>query len=136
MSDDLIARAKAASEGFVVPESWGEAVELEEGGGVFIGRYRGVESSSRGPVYLFWDEGQQPRFFWPAYRLKLGMDRESPSLGDTVCVYRDANYETQYDDPGEASGLAYGVAVESNDAPLPETPATGDEPAADDDLPF
>ena len=41
MSEDLIARAKASSEGFVIPETWGEVVELEEGGGVFVGRFRG-----------------------------------------------------------------------------------------------
>ena len=46
------------------------------------------------------------------------------------------NYKTQYDDDGEASGLAYGVAVEKNDAPLPELPSTADQPAANDDIPF
>ena len=29
MSDDLIARAKENSEGFVVPDHWGDVVELE-----------------------------------------------------------------------------------------------------------
>jgi hypothetical protein len=130
MSDDLIARAKASSEGFVVPEHWGEAVELEEGGGVFVGRYRGVETDSRGePVYLFWDEENKLRFFWSAYRLRQGVEREKPALGDTVGVFRDDNYETKYDDPGEPTGIAYGVASEKNDAPLPET-------NDDDDLPF
>lgn len=137
MSEDLVARAKAASEGFVVPASWGEVVELEEGGGVFVGRYRGQEEDARGkPVYLFWDEANEPRFFWHAYRLEQGMVREDPSLGDTVCVFRDENYTTRFDDEGEASGIAYGVAVEPNDAPLPETPSTADEPAADGDIPF
>jgi hypothetical protein len=127
--DDLVARAKASSEGFVVPESWGEAVELDEGGGVFVGRYRGVETDTRGEsIYLFWDEENKPRFFWHAYRLKLGMEREKPTLGDIVCVFRDDNYETRYDDPGEPTGIAYGVASETNDAPLPG--------ADDDDTPF
>ena len=54
------------------------------------------------------------------------MEREEPSIGATVCIYRDGNYTTQHDDPGEASGLAYGVAVEANDAPLP----------ADDGIPY
>ena len=51
-SDDLIARAKESAAGFVVPDHWGEVVELEEGEGVFLGRYRGQEEDSRGaPVF-------------------------------------------------------------------------------------
>jgi hypothetical protein len=130
--DDLIARAKASSEGVVVPASWGDVVELEEGGS-FVGRYRGVETDSRDhPIYLFWDEESKPCFFWSAYRLKQGMEREKPTLGDTVCVVRNANYETKYDDPGEPTGKAYGVASEASNEPLQETPATAD----DDDVPF
>ena len=123
--DDLIDRAKASSEGFVVPDGWGEVVELEEGGGVFVGRFRGQEEDSRGePIYLFWDTQGEPRFFWSSYRFKQGMERENPSVGDTVAIVRDANYETRYDDPGEATGLAYGVASESNKEPLPGTTTT------------
>jgi len=137
MSDDLIARAKAASEGYVVPETWGKVVEIEEGAS-FIGRFRGQEEDARGePIFLFWDEDDEPRFFWSSYRLRQGMEREQPKIGDTVAVFRDENYTTRYDDEGEASGLAYGVAVDENNSPLPETTSsTADEPAADDDIPY
>jgi hypothetical protein len=125
--DDLIARAKASSEGFVVPDNWGEVVELEEGGGVFVGRFRGTDTDSRGDtVVLAWDEDGAERFFWPAYRLTQGIERAAPTIGDTICVYRGDNYQTRYDDPGETSGLAYGVETEPCSDPLPD----------DDGVPF
>jgi hypothetical protein len=118
--NELIGRARARTVGFVVPEHWGDAVELTEGEGVFIGRYRGQEVDSRGStIYLFWDEDDQPRFFWSAWRLRQEMERAAPSIGATVCVVRGPNYQTRFDDDGESSGLAYGVESESNRDPLP-----------------
>jgi hypothetical protein len=121
--DDLRARAQADAQGFVVPDSWGEAIELEPGES-FVGRFRGRERDSRGhPTYLFWSEAGELCFFWSAYRLEQGMRRERPAVGATVCIVRDTNYATRFDDPGEPTGKSYGVASEPNNEPLPE-PAT------------
>ena len=84
MSDDLIARAKAASEGVVIPENWGEVVELEEGGGTFVGRYRGREEDTRGnPVYLFWDEDDDPRFLLERVAARAGDGARGPRRSAT-----------------------------------------------------
>jgi hypothetical protein len=131
---DLIARAKANTEGVVVPESWGEVVELEEDVGIFIGRFRGQDTDNRGnPVFLFWDEDHSLRFLWPAYRLTQEMEKAQPNLGDTVCIARGANYKTRFDEAGDATGKAYGVSVEPNDEPLP---GRDDDEADPDGLPF
>jgi hypothetical protein len=136
--DDLRRRAQEAAQGTTVPEEWGTAVSLEEDD-EFVGRYRGRDTDQRGnAIYLFWDEDGEPRFFWHAYRLEQGMESEKPAVGDTVLVFRGENYKTRFDEPGEASGIAYGVAVERNEAPLPEGATSEPSPAAEDDdgIPF
>ena len=50
---------------------------------------------------------------------RRGFDRDKPNVGDEVAIFRDENYETKYDAPGEASGLAYGVAFRPCSDPLP-----------------
>jgi hypothetical protein len=132
MSDDLIARAKAASEGAVLPDEWGKLIELLEDGDAFVGRYRGTDSADgfKSSAYLFWDEDDELRFLWSCYRLDQEFEREPASLGDTVAIFRGQNYWTRFDDAGEATGLSYGIAVEKNAAPLPVRP----EP--DGDIPF
>jgi hypothetical protein len=127
-SDDLLSRAKADAGGFTVPDHWGEVVELEPGES-FVGRFRGREKDSRGnPVYLAWNADDARVFFWPAYRLDQGMQRERPAVGATICVVRDSNYATKFDSPDEPTGKAIGVASEPNDAPLPESPAKSEYP--------
>ena len=128
MSDDLIARAKAASEGFVVPETWGEVVEIEEGGGVFVGRFRGQETTPRRAHLPVLGRGRRAALLLELVSAQAGDGARPARVGDTVCVYRDAELRDEYDDPGEASGIAYGVAVEPNDAPLPEAAAVDEVP--------
>jgi hypothetical protein len=137
--DELRRRARENAQKTPLPEEWGTAVSLEVDD-EFEGRYRGRDTDQRGnPVYLFWDEDGELRFFWHAYRLEQGMDNEKPEVGDTVFVFRDENYETRFDKTGEASGIAYGVAVERNEAPLPDAAASKPEPGPSedgDDIPF
>ena len=97
MSDDLIARAQANSEGVVVPEEWGRLIEVEVGEH-FAGRHRGHDDGGKSGAWLAWDEDDEPRFSsWGSYRLDREYERESPTLGDTVVIYRNENYETSYD---------------------------------------
>ncbi len=126
MSDDLIARAKASSEGFVVPETWGEVVELEEGGGVFVGRYRGQEDGrarrARLPVL---GRGRRAALLPARVPAEAGDGaREAVARRHRLRLPR-RELRDAVRRPGEATGIAYGVAVEPNDAPLPERrPAT------------
>jgi hypothetical protein len=116
--DDLRRRARENAQGTPIPEEWGTSVSLEVGD-EFIGRCRGKDVDQREkPIYLFWDDDEEPRFFWHSYRLEQGMEREGWSIGDGALIFRTDNYETRYDKPGEPTGLAYGVAIERNDEPL------------------
>ncbi|MGH3085098.1 MAG: hypothetical protein ACRDNP_13810 [Gaiellaceae bacterium] len=131
MSEDLIARAKASSEGFVVPETWGEVVELEEDGGVFVGRYRGQETDTRSEsIYLFWGEDDEPRFFWHAYRLKQGMEAREPGARRHGVRLPRRELRDEVRRPGRALGHLLRRGAETNAAPLPEMPSTDDGPAA------
>jgi hypothetical protein len=132
--DELIARARTRSEGssFDIPASWGESIDVDENES-FVGRYRGRTEGPRGEaIFLFWDEEEQLRFSWHRFRLEQEMERLSPTVGDTVVIFRGENYKTRFDDDGEASGYAFGVETEPNSAPLPN----GSEGTDDDELPF
>jgi hypothetical protein len=137
--DELIAAAKARAEAPPAPEEWGYRVALEEEE-TFVGRWRGEtvdEDNENRRIFLVWDEAGEPAFF--RYYASLGreLDREHPSVGDTVVIYRAGNYKTQYDDEGERSGQSYGVTTALNDAPLPGEAALGSGQLSDDeDVPF
>jgi hypothetical protein len=133
--DDLIDRARQASSGTTVPEDWGELIEIEVGAH-FAGRHRGHGEGGKSGAWLAWDETGEPRFIWGCYRLDQEYGRVSPTVGDTIVIFRSENYKTRHDADGETTGLGYGLAVEPNNAALPEG---GDEPAAagaDDEFPF
>jgi hypothetical protein len=140
--DELLARAKESSEGPVVPDCWGEVVEMEVGDH-FVGRYRGTDTAEgfRSAAYLFWDSDNALRFIFACARLDKEFTRESPAIGTTVAIFRSENYESKYDraEGREPTGLAYGVATEPSDDPLPseevDNPALG-QPKAGDELPF
>jgi hypothetical protein len=129
----LLARAKESSEGAVVPAEWGEVVELEEDCGEFFGRYRGTaaDSAFKSAVILLWDEDNAERFIWTCARLDKELERVSPAIGATIAIFRGPNYESKHDkaEGREPTGLGYGVACESNDAPIPGADA-------DDGIPF
>jgi hypothetical protein len=131
MSDDLHNRAKESAKGFVVPDEWGEQVQLEVGE-FFDGRHRGFADGGKSGAWLLWGDNGELLFIWNAYRLQQGYDRENPSIGDRVVIFRDEDYRTQYDAEGEASGLGYGVATKPCSDPLPE----GGASEADDGIPF
>jgi hypothetical protein len=131
MSDDLHNRARESAKGFVVPDEFGEQVEIQVGE-FFEGRHRGFGEGGKQGAWLAWDADDQPVFLWNCYRLQQGYDRESPSIGDRVVIFRDDDYHTQYDEPDEATGLGYGVACEPCSDPLPENGA----PEVDDGIPF
>ena len=135
MSDDLIARAQADSEGVVVPEEWGRLIEVEVGEHFAgpsprprrrrqVGRVAGLGRGRRAPVHL-------------ALLVDREYERESPTLGDTVVrsptATRTTRPRTIAPKAGRRPGLGYGLATEPNDARLPEVDA---EPESDDDLPF
>jgi hypothetical protein len=124
---DLIGRARAASEGGAVPEEWGELIELEVGDH-FVGRHRGHDDGGKSGAWLAWDEDGAERFVRGCYRLDQEYAKAEPTIGDDIAIFRGPNYKTRFDDDGGASGLGYGLAVERNDAPLPE--------ASDDGIPF
>jgi hypothetical protein len=128
---DLRARAKESEKGFIVPDEWGEQVQLEVGG-YFEGRHRGFAEGGKTGAWLAWDSTGGLCFIWNCYRLQQGYDREKPNIGDRVVIFRDSDYRTKYDDEGEASGLGFGLACEPCSDPLPESGA----PEDDDGIPF
>jgi hypothetical protein len=122
-SDDLRRRAKQNANSGGVPESAGELVELEVGDD-FVGRHRGSGPNwgkGKYGAWLTWDEDGKPRFIWGCYRLNEEYEREQPAVGDRIVIHRSANYSSQYDEPGEATGLTYGLAKGPCDEPLPDT---------------
>jgi hypothetical protein len=119
MGDDLHGRARESAKGFVVPDEWGEQVQLEVGG-YFDGRHRGWSDEGKSGAWLLWDGDGEPCFIWSNFRLRQAYEREKPNVGDRVVVFRDENYHTQYDEPGEATGLGYGAACEPCGDPLPD----------------
>jgi hypothetical protein len=123
--DDLLARAKAHSESAGAADpSWGEAIELEEDGGTFVGRFRGQAEDARGkPIYLYWDEDAEPRFMWHRYRLEQEMLRVKPAVGDRVALYRGPDYPTKDGNFGHAIG----VETEPCADPLPADVADDDD---------
>src|SRR5262245_39891372 len=129
--DELHNRARESAKGFVVPDEWGEQIQLEVGE-FFDGRHRGFAEGSKSGAWLLWGENDEALFIWNAYRLQQAYDKENPSIGDRVVIFRDEDYRTQYDAEGEASGLGYGVACESCSDPLPGSGV----PEDDDGIPF
>jgi hypothetical protein len=125
--DDLRDRAEKNAQGFVVPDGWGEEIELEVGDH-FEGRYRGHSDEGRSGGWLLWDTDGELRFIWGNYRLDQGF--ENVNVGDRVVIFRAENYHTRFDDEGDATGLGHGVAAEPCGDPLP-----GASPAGDD-IPF
>jgi hypothetical protein len=130
MSDrnELIRRAQERSEGAVAPEEWGEIVELEEDGGVFVGRYLGSALDERWDpprtLYLLLGE-DGARGYMPA-RFRLEQEMGRVSVGETVAMYRGPDVETKSGNTVHT----YGVESEPNKEPLPEAAAP------DSDLPF
>jgi hypothetical protein len=126
--DDLVGQARDAAHRAGVPEDWGEVIEISVGDH-FIGRHRGFGEGGRSGAWLYWDESGDERFLWNCYRLEQEYKREDPSLGDTIVVFRDENYHSQYDDDGDATGLSYGIAKELNEAPVPGADGPDEEEA-------
>lgn len=124
MSDELLNQAREN-----VSErddgEWGYRVVLEPDSG-FVGRWRGqtVRSGDYGdqPVYLFWDADGALCFI---YGGRVVLDRKietaSPSEGDSVAVMRG---EDEFSNGRTLH--RFGVAVEPNPDPLPETPEVGE----------
>jgi hypothetical protein len=125
VSDGLHDRARESAKGFVVPDEWGEQIQLEVGE-FFDGRHRGWSDEGKSGAWLLWDGEDEPCFFWGCFRLRQAYEREKPNIGDRVSIFRDENYRTSHDDEGEASGLGYGVACEPCADPLPEGGAPDD----------
>jgi hypothetical protein len=117
--DELIAKAQERAEGSVLPDDWGTILELDEGGGTFVGRYVAETIDERWDpprkVYLFVDE-QGSRCYMPGrFRLEQEMSRVEP--GATVAIYRGPDAETKAGNTVHT----YGVVSTGSDA---------------DDLPF
>jgi hypothetical protein len=120
--DALVARAKERAEASPVPDEWGYRIALEEGDS-FVGRWLGEttdEQHDNRRVFVFLDEEGERCF--SRYYAALGreIDRAQPDVGATIVVYRGSDYASK-----QGTGYAFGVEVESNDAPLP-----------DDEIPF
>jgi hypothetical protein len=132
MSGALRKRARDSAQGFVAPPTWGEQIQLEVDE-FFDGRHREwTDEGGRSGAWLLWNEVGEPCFIFGCYRLRQAFEREKPNLGDRVSIYRDENYHSSYDEPGEATGLGYGAACEPCNDPPPES----DAPEDDDGIPF
>ena len=130
--DELEARAQESAESGGVPANWGRRIDLEVGES-FRGRDRGgYEEGGKSGAFLLWDSDGEERFIWSCASLKREYERESPSIGGDVVISRAENYHSQYDDPGEATGLSFGVASRENKSELPG----GGQPDGDDEPPF
>jgi len=130
--DALLSRAKERAEESPLPDTWGYRVALEEGDW-FYGRWRGEtvdEQNDNRRIFLLWDEDEQPCFSRFYTALGREIDRVNPELGCTIAIYRSADYIGP-----KGTGYSFGVEVEPNEAPLPETD-DATTPAADGDIPF
>jgi hypothetical protein len=132
---DLHDRARKNSEGFVVPDEWGEQIELEVDE-FFDGRHRSWSDEGKSGAWLLWDGDGEPCFVWGNYRLRQAYEREKPNTGDRTSIFRGDNYSSKYDEPGEATGLGYGAACEPCSDPLPQSPDETGGGGQLDDIPF
>src|SRR5262245_34622041 len=110
--DDLLTRAQERAESKPIPVEWGSyRIQLDEGDS-FIGRWRGSatdELNDDRPIYLFWDENEEPCFSRSYAALTREIDRAAPAVGDTIVIYRGADSVAQ-----SGTGFAFGVETEPN----------------------
>jgi hypothetical protein len=111
----LVARARRCSGRPSVSDTRGDLVGIETDGG----RARGIGTAEvfKSAPYLFWGRERVARLSFAVIRL----GEESPAIGAAVAISPADNYESQHDraDGSDPSGLACGVAAESNDDSLP-----------------
>ncbi len=137
MSDhqDLLARAQERAESKPIPAEWGSyRIQLDPQDS-FIGRWRGraTDEANDRPIYLLWDENDQPCWVRAYTALTRELDRAAPAVGDRVVIYRGEDYPTQYGNPGQS----YGVETQANAEPVPgDVPAAVVEGSTDDGIPF
>jgi hypothetical protein len=127
--DELIARAKDRAAAPLVDESWGYRIKLDQGE-AFVGRWRGetVDEDHDGRrVYLLWDETGHRAFSREYAALGRELDAATPTPGCTIVIVRGGDYQA-----AQGTGFSFGVIVEPNDAPLPETEAG----SPDGEIPF
>lgn len=117
---DLLGQAQQRSEGATADPSWGELLELDEHGGSFTGRYRGEALDERfaPPRRVFLLVTEQGEAVYMPARFRLEQEMEAVSPGDSIAIWRGADYETKAGNLGHS----YGVASEPDDAPLPSAP--------------
>jgi hypothetical protein len=129
--DDLILRAKERAETTPAPNDWGYRLILDPGDG-FVGRWRG-ETTDLGNegrrIFLFWDADGERCFSRFYAALGREIDRAEPEIGTTIVVYRGDDYLG-----AQGTGFSFGVEIEPNDAPLPES--ADDYADEDDSIPF
>lgn len=126
MTDDLLNRARESEAEKPDNENWGDRVTLEVGE-AFAGRWRGETIATGGDygdqrLFLLWDADLQERYMRGHKALASKIDKASPSIGDSVVIYRGEDYVSS-----NGTGYSYGIATEPNDEPLPDV---------DDDLGF
>lgn len=130
--DQLIAAATERADTTPIPPDWGYRIQLDPGDSI-VARWRGEtvdEANENRRIFLLWDEDSQPCFSRFYAALGREIDQAAPELGCTIVIVRGDDYVGQ-----QGTGYSFGVIVEPNDEPLPETAAS--DPATDDgDIPF
>jgi hypothetical protein len=123
---DLLAQARERAEAAATPPEWGYRLALEERE-EFLGRWRGEavdELNDDRRVFLLLDDDGEPCFSRTYAALGREIDRVSPiPAGAAIAIVRGADYTS-----AQGTGYSFGVAIEPNDDPLPETPAAADLP--------
>jgi hypothetical protein len=121
--EDLLRRARecAESEVSLIPAPWGYRIVLDEDES-FVGRWRGettdpLNVDDKGKprrIFLLWDAEGQRCFSRHYAALGREINRTRPQIGDTIVIYRGADYAGQ-----EGPGYSFGVETAANGAPLP-----------------
>src|SRR5689334_12969738 len=134
LSDDLFAEAAKRAAARITPEEWGYRIDLAPGehfDGTWIGETVDEEHDNR-VVYLLRDASGEPCWSRSYAALTREFERLNPQPGWLVVIVRGDDYTT-----GNGTGYAFGAAA-APPSPSPIGSATphGEEPAADEDMPF